>query len=208
MGNRKYSVTFSIMLGILTMLTMHSQLGQPIYAAAHTSGYNHGCSDAQISDPSERYINQPEKGSSLHSDAFMQAYNEGFNSCSSPYSGSDTPNIPRNNGEGPSGTTSGNSLNKNFDWRSICNTVSVALVQPCNVYVNPDGTFSPEGERAFGCIRNGVFMAGGAMAAGVPTPFIIGGLKLLAGQTGSDNIVNWGLVGLGDLKSLHNLLPH
>ena len=40
---------------------MHSPLGQPIYAASHTSGYNHGCSDAQISDPSERYINQPER---------------------------------------------------------------------------------------------------------------------------------------------------
>ncbi len=48
----------------------------------HTSGYNHGCSDAQISDPSERYINQPEKGSGFHSDAFMQAYNDGFDACS------------------------------------------------------------------------------------------------------------------------------
>jgi hypothetical protein len=72
MSNGKHVVTFSILLGILTMLTMHSQLGQPIYAAVHTSGYNHGCSDAQISNPSERYINQPDKGSSSHSDAFMQ----------------------------------------------------------------------------------------------------------------------------------------
>ena len=62
MSNGKYFATFSIMLGILTMLTLHAQLGQPIYAASHTSGYNHGCSDAQISDPSERYINQPGKG--------------------------------------------------------------------------------------------------------------------------------------------------
>lgn len=57
-----------------------------------------------------------------------------------------------------------------IDWMSICNTVSVALVQPCNVYVNQDGTFTQEGERAFGCIRNGVLMAGGALALGVPTP--------------------------------------
>jgi hypothetical protein len=48
MSNRKYFATFGIMLGILTMQTIHSQLGQPIYAAAHTSGYNHGCSDAQF----------------------------------------------------------------------------------------------------------------------------------------------------------------
>ena len=63
MSNGKNVATFSILLGILTMLTIHSQLGQPIYAPAHTSGYNRGCSDAQISDPSERYINQPGKGS-------------------------------------------------------------------------------------------------------------------------------------------------
>ena len=75
-------MTCSISLGILTLLTMLSPLGQQVYAAAHTSGYNHGCSDAQISNPSDRYINQPEKGSSFHSDAFMQAYNEGFGACS------------------------------------------------------------------------------------------------------------------------------
>ena len=82
MSNRKYFATFGIMLGILTMLTMHSPLGQSVYAATHTSGYKHGCSDAQISDPSERYINQPGMGSNFHTDAFMQTYNEGFNACS------------------------------------------------------------------------------------------------------------------------------
>jgi len=94
------------------------------------------------------------------------------------------------------------------DWNSICNTVSVALVQPCDAYVNGDGTFTQEGERAFGCIRNGVLMAGGAIALGVPTPIILGGLRVLAGQTGCDNIVNWNLVSLGDLKSLQDQLPH
>ncbi len=99
-------------------------------------------------------------------------------------------------------TTSG------IDWMSICNTVSGALMQPCSAYVNSDETLSTEGERAFGCIRNGVLMAGGAMTLGVPTPIIIGGLRTLADQTGCGNIVNWNLVSLGDLKSLQNLLPH
>jgi len=94
-----------------------------------------------------------------------------------------------------------------MDWNSICNTVSTALVQPCSAYVNQDGTFTQEGERAFGCIRNGVLMAGGAMALGVPTPIIIGGLRILAGQTGCDDIVNWNLVNRNDLMSLQNLLP-
>ena len=99
-------------------------------------------------------------------------------------------------------TTSG------IDWTSICNTVAVALVQPCDAYVNQDGIFTPEGERAFGCIRNGVLMAGGAMALGLPTPLIIGGLRTLADQTGCGSIVNWDLVPPGDLKSWQNLLPH
>jgi hypothetical protein len=28
------------------------------------------------------------------------------------------------------------------DWNSICNTVSAALVQTCDAYVNQDGTFT------------------------------------------------------------------
>jgi hypothetical protein len=46
MGNKKYVATFSIMLGILTMLTMHSQLCQTIYAA--TTPYSPPCNDTDI----------------------------------------------------------------------------------------------------------------------------------------------------------------
>ena len=48
----------------------------------YRSGYNHGCSDAKISDPSKRYINQPGKGPSYHTLDFMNGYNNGFESCS------------------------------------------------------------------------------------------------------------------------------
>lgn len=78
MSNIKIIMTYSVSLGILPFLTMLSPLGQSIYAAsAHTSGYYHGCSDAQISDSSERYINQPEKGPSFHTNEFMNSYHEG-----------------------------------------------------------------------------------------------------------------------------------
>jgi hypothetical protein len=55
-----------------------------VYASnsAYDSGYDHGCDDAGISNPSDRYINQPEKGPSFHTGEFMQGYNAGFNSCS------------------------------------------------------------------------------------------------------------------------------
>jgi hypothetical protein len=49
----------------------------------YRSGYNHGCSDAKISDSSKRYINQPGKGPSFHSSEFMRGYNDGFESCHS-----------------------------------------------------------------------------------------------------------------------------
>lgn len=49
----------------------------------YDSGYDHGCDDAGISDPSDRYINQPEKGPSFHTSEFMNGYNAGFNSCGS-----------------------------------------------------------------------------------------------------------------------------
>jgi hypothetical protein len=48
----------------------------------YNSGYDHGCDDADISDPSDRYINQPEKGPSFHTDEFMDGYHAGYNSCS------------------------------------------------------------------------------------------------------------------------------
>jgi hypothetical protein len=37
----------------------------------YDSGYDHGCDDAGISDPSEQYINQPEKGPAYHTSEFM-----------------------------------------------------------------------------------------------------------------------------------------
>jgi hypothetical protein len=48
----------------------------------YQSGYNHGCDDAGISDSSERYINQPDKGPSFHTSSFMRGYNDGFDACS------------------------------------------------------------------------------------------------------------------------------
>jgi len=45
------------------------------------SGYDHGCDDAGISDPDDRYINQPEKGPAFHTEEFMSGYDNGFESC-------------------------------------------------------------------------------------------------------------------------------
>ena len=64
---------------------------------AYDSGYDHGCDDAGISDPDDRYINQPERGPSFHTGAFMDGYNAGFNSCSR--SGGDNDNNDNNDND-------------------------------------------------------------------------------------------------------------
>ena len=76
---------------ISTLLTL--TIGSPGYASsdAYDSGYDHGCDDAGITDPDDRYYNQPEKGPSFHTDAFNRGYNDGFDACS----GSDNDNQPR-----------------------------------------------------------------------------------------------------------------
>ena len=47
----------------------------------YDSGYDHGCNDAGILDPPDRYINQPEKGPEFHTDTFMQGYYDGYDAC-------------------------------------------------------------------------------------------------------------------------------
>ena len=56
---------------------------QKVYASEsspYDSGYDHGCDDAGRSE-SDKYINQPEKGPSFHTDEFMDGYYAGLNAC-------------------------------------------------------------------------------------------------------------------------------
>jgi hypothetical protein len=62
---------------------------------AYDSGRDHGCDDANISDPDDRYINQPERGPSYHTGAFMDGYHAGFDACSG--NGDDNDNGGSNN---------------------------------------------------------------------------------------------------------------
>lgn len=50
-------------------------------SSPYESGYDHGCDDAGISDPDDRYINQPEKGPAFHTQEFMSGYDDGFELC-------------------------------------------------------------------------------------------------------------------------------
>ena len=83
---------FAILLAfLLTSLMVTSALITNASTDPHDSGYGHGCDDAGISDPSDRYINQPEKGPSFHSDTFMQGYYDGYDACSKSTEGISSP---------------------------------------------------------------------------------------------------------------------
>ena len=62
-------------------------------SSAYESGRDHGCDDARL-NPSDRYINEPGKGASFHTNEFMSGYYDGLNSCG----GSDSDESPRNSG--------------------------------------------------------------------------------------------------------------
>lgn len=47
----------------------------------YSSGYDHGCDDAKIANPDDKYINQPGKGPSYHTGSFMNGYYDGFDGC-------------------------------------------------------------------------------------------------------------------------------
>ena len=55
----------------------------PVYAMIkpYDSGFNHGCSDSHIENANDRYINQPGKGPSYHTEQFMEGYKDGFKEC-------------------------------------------------------------------------------------------------------------------------------
>jgi hypothetical protein len=94
--NSVYVFSLIFMMPILVMQTPVAYAGEK---SPYESGYNHGCNDAKISDPSDRYINQPEKGPSFHTDEFMNGYNDGYNACSgdaSNMSGSDSNSLSKN----------------------------------------------------------------------------------------------------------------
>ena len=71
---------------LLAILLVPISLTQPQFVNAsskspYDSGYDHGCDDADISDPDDRYINQPDRGPSRHTNEFMGGYNDGFQAC-------------------------------------------------------------------------------------------------------------------------------
>jgi hypothetical protein len=100
------------------------------------------------------------------------------------------------------------------DWRGICRTLQIALYSSCEELVDSDdGSLTPEGERALGCIRNGALLAAGAgllPGLGIPvTPgIIVKGLDFLEEPTGCGGIVKMDMLNqIGRLGTILSFLP-
>jgi hypothetical protein len=117
--NLRYSI-FSILIMLVLTLALSPGIPPSISTSKspYESGYDHGCDDADISDPDDRYINQPEKGPSFHTNEFMRGYNDGYDECSGsgesndPESNEPNGNLEDNNGQPPSGGR--------INWEQLC----------------------------------------------------------------------------------------
>ena len=76
---------------MILSLAPQIQVGYAGGKSPYDSGYDHGCDDADISDRSDRYINQPEKGADFHTEEFMEGYRDGVDGCSDDNGGSASP---------------------------------------------------------------------------------------------------------------------
>jgi hypothetical protein len=113
--NFRYFISFSLALVIVTLVLAPAiPVSNASSKSPYESGYDHGCDDADISDPDDRYINQPEKGPSFHTNEFMRGYNDGFDECSD---GGDSD-------EGTSDFEGGNNGQTidggNINWENLC----------------------------------------------------------------------------------------
>ena len=63
-----YSSNWTKLVIVTTILTILVTIptSQPATASPYSAGYDHGCDDAKISNANDKYINQPDKGPSEH----------------------------------------------------------------------------------------------------------------------------------------------
>jgi hypothetical protein len=143
--NKRLLVVVFVTLVSSNLVVQQSMFGSGVVYGSeqspYQSGYDHGCDDAGISNPGDRYINQPEKGPAFHTDEFMQGYDAGFNACRSGGGGGGDFYEPGPDfNQGPGGfQDSGERYYEGFDWRQICDDVQDFLSENCDDLVTSDG---------------------------------------------------------------------
>jgi hypothetical protein len=91
MKNRTNIIPIAMVALLVSLVAPQLQSANAGGKSPYESGYDHGCDDAD-KDSEDRYINQPEKGPSFHTDAFMNGYNAGFSACPGSEDGNNNDN--------------------------------------------------------------------------------------------------------------------
>ena len=128
------ALSFFTLTLVTSTFTTQIQLAYAGGKSPYESGYDHGCNDADISDPDDRYINQPERGPSSHTDEFMDGYRSGFDNCSASDNDSDDSDDNDDSFDrSPSRGSSG------INWEQLCMDYGNAIdIDPedCSDYAN------------------------------------------------------------------------
>ena len=139
LNTRLVTLLMIIVIGS-TVISQCSMNTSKVYASGgspYDSGYDHGCDDAGRSEP-DKYINQPEKGPSFHTNAFMDGYYAGLNACSGGGdNGSGGFEESRPFDEAPD--AGGERYHDGWNWREICSDLDSFISEPCGQLVTPDG---------------------------------------------------------------------
>jgi hypothetical protein len=102
-------------------------------------------------------------------------------------------------------TANASTAGQGIDWINLCQNLQVALVSSCNQLVTPNNVLTSEGERALGCIRNGILLGGGGtFLLSLPLEAIIPILRGISEPTGCGGIVQWDL--MGDVPNLPGVI--
>lgn len=146
--NKRLVVILMIMAVSSTLISQQLSGILRVYASGgspYDSGRDHGCDDAGRSE-SDKYINQPEKGPSFHTQEFMNGYYAGLNECSSGGSngggGFEQPSQPSKSGT---------------DWLALCQQAHSlnVLKTPCDELVDSDNQLTELGNRVLVCLAGG-----------------------------------------------------
>lgn len=80
--NKIHNVTFFVLVITISFAIFH--FGSVVNASSESydSGYDHGCEDTRIANPSDREINDPDNRPESYTKEFMAGYYDGFNECS------------------------------------------------------------------------------------------------------------------------------
>lgn len=125
-----FAITFSTFM--ILSLAPQMQVAYARGKSPYESGYDHGCDDAD-EDFNDRYINQPERGPSFHTNEFMRGYNDGYDECSGQES------QPSDDDEATEPREFGERHYEGWNWRQICSDVDDFISEPCSDLVTSDG---------------------------------------------------------------------